>query len=292
MVRKEDLPKAMAINQTASTLGTIAGPALAGVLVGQFGIKVPLLIDAGTYAAIVLAGLLLRTRRGGKRTTELDATTAGTPAAAWRLRSDTLLTTMLVGAAVTVAAITAVNVADVFFVRESLGASETVYGLLGAIWTATMLIGSWLAARAAKRAGDGSMALGLIGLLGGTSVVILLCAAVPDVGWLVPLFVVGGILNGGENVVASVTVARRVPSEARGRAIGAFVGIVNTANVIGFLGGGLLLGLLSPRQVLATAGLAGVLAVVLCLPPILRVVRREARVTLPAPVPAASVVGD
>lgn len=289
MVRQEDLPKAMAIGQTASSLGMLAGPALAGVLVGQFGVKVPLLLDAFTYVGIVLAGLLLRTRRGGKPAAVADPATAGTPAAAWRLRADTLLATMFVGAAVTVAALTAVNVADVFFVRETLGAPEAAYGLLGAVWTATMLVGSWAAARAAKRAGDGSMAVGLIGMLGATSGVILLCAAVPDVWWLVPLFVVGGVLNGGENVVASLMVARRVPPEVRGRAIGGLVGTVNAANVIGYLGGGVLLGVLAPRYVLVASGLAGVAAAVCCLPAVLRAVRREARVTRSAPEPAEAV---
>ncbi|HEY0698157.1 MAG TPA: MFS transporter, partial [Micromonospora sp.] len=66
MVRREDLPRASAVNQSATTIGVLVGPALAGLLVGEFGVRLPLLIDAGSYRARVLAGLLLRTRRGGR----------------------------------------------------------------------------------------------------------------------------------------------------------------------------------------------------------------------------------
>ena len=66
MVRPADLPRASAISQTAGSLGALAGPALAGLLVGQFGTRVPLLLDAVSYLALVAAGLLLRTRRGGR----------------------------------------------------------------------------------------------------------------------------------------------------------------------------------------------------------------------------------
>src|SRR5918993_136253 len=65
MVREDDLPKASAIGQTANMTGLLIGPALAGVLVGQFGVRLPLLLDAATYLAIVVASMFLRTRRGG-----------------------------------------------------------------------------------------------------------------------------------------------------------------------------------------------------------------------------------
>src|SRR5688572_17384223 len=45
MVRKEDLPRAAALGQTATAIGALAGPALAGVLVGQYGLRIPLLIN-------------------------------------------------------------------------------------------------------------------------------------------------------------------------------------------------------------------------------------------------------
>ena len=285
MVGRDLLPKATAYMSTAGALGMLVAPAVAGILVGQFGTRVPLLVSAATYLANIAAAFLLRTRRGGRVATA-DQAAAAALAPAWRLRADTLLVTLMAGVAVTIAAVTAVNVADVFFTRETLHASTTMYGLLLATWTATMLVGAWLAARIGRRSDDGRLSVILLGLLGATSVVILTCSTVQHVLWLVPLFVIGGIFNGAENVIGSLVVSRRVPAAVRGRAIGAFVGTINAANVIGFVLGGLLLAVLAPRSVLALAGVAGVVAVFCCIPPLLRAIRREPRATGSTPAPA------
>ncbi|MFD0823656.1 MFS transporter, partial [Micromonospora zhanjiangensis] len=63
MVRPADLARASGVNQTAGSLGMLLAPALAGILVGQFGTLVPLLVDAVSYLSLVAAGLLVRTRR-------------------------------------------------------------------------------------------------------------------------------------------------------------------------------------------------------------------------------------
>ena len=63
MAGRDGIGRAMAISQTAGSIGSLAGPALAGVLVGLYGLQVPLLIDAASFLAVVGAGLLLRTRR-------------------------------------------------------------------------------------------------------------------------------------------------------------------------------------------------------------------------------------
>ena len=64
MVAADDLPRAMALGQTAGSVGLMLAPALGGLLMGRFGLRVPLLADAGSYLAIAAAGRLIRTRRG------------------------------------------------------------------------------------------------------------------------------------------------------------------------------------------------------------------------------------
>ena len=64
MVPADDLPRAMALGQTAGSVGLMLAPALGGLLTGRFGLRVPLLADAGSYLAIAAAGRLIRTRRG------------------------------------------------------------------------------------------------------------------------------------------------------------------------------------------------------------------------------------
>lgn len=165
MVRPADLPRASAISQTAVSLGALGGPVLAGLLVGQFGTRVPLLLDAATYLALVVAGLLLRTRRGGRRPATSQAAassqavsggiaTAGGTEIGWRLRRDPLMLVMVVSTAVVIAAIGGINVIEVFFIRETLGGSPTTYGLVSAAWMAGMLPGTWLAVRLARRLDD------------------------------------------------------------------------------------------------------------------------------------------
>ncbi|MEU8259385.1 MFS transporter [Micromonospora sp. NPDC048999] len=277
MVRAEDLPRAAALNQTAGTLGALAGPALAGVLVGGFGTRLPLLLDAASYLALVVAGLLIRTRRGGSRrpAATMSPGTAA-PDAGWRLREDPLLVAMIITIAGVIAAVGAINVVEVFFIRETLGSSTTMYGLVTGSWTLGILIGAWLFARLARRlTDDGRMLGGYLALIAGCCLMILLSAAVPTALLLVPVWLLGGVSNGGANVFDNVLLARRVPEAARGRAYAALSGCVQGASMVGFLLGGLLLAVATPRSLVAGCGAVGLLVVALVVPPVIRAIRTE-----------------
>ncbi|MCI4063752.1 MFS transporter [Micromonospora sp. R77] len=273
MVRPDDLPRAGALNQTAVSLGALAGPVLAGLLVGQFGTRVPLLVDAGTYLALVAAGLLLRTRRGGG--SGATATAAATPAPAWRLRTDPLMLAMVVGTAAVITAIGGINVVEVFFIRETLDSSATVYGLVGAAWMAGMLPGSWLAARVARRlTHDAALVRGVLVTLAGCSLMVVLAAAVPAAALLVPLWLLGGAANGGDNVFATVLTARRVPEARRARAYALTGAAVQGGSMVGYLLGGALLAVLPPRPVIAGFGITGLLVVLAFVPVVAGATRR------------------
>ncbi|MEU7757328.1 MULTISPECIES: MFS transporter [Micromonospora] len=286
MVRPEDLPRAGALNQTAGTLGALAGPALAGLLVGQFGTRVPLLVDAFSYLALVAAGLLIRTRRGGRRT---PAAVAAAVAPAWRLRRDPLLTVMVGSVAAVIGAVGAVNVIEVFFIRETLGSSTTVYGLVTGSWTLGIVLGAWLFARIARRLADDGALLGAgLVLLGGCCLAVLVSAAVPSAWLLVPIWLLGGVGNGGDNVFNNLLLARRVPEAARGRAFAVFGAAAQGAAMGGYLVGGLLLEVAGPRALVAACGVAGLLVVVALAWPVRRAVRAE-RAANRAATPAVAV---
>jgi hypothetical protein len=53
-----------------------------------------------------------------------------------------------------VAGVGAVNVVEVFFIRETLGGSATVFGLVAASWTAGMVIGALTFPRVLRRYRD------------------------------------------------------------------------------------------------------------------------------------------
>lgn len=260
MVRPVDLAKASAIGQTANSIGLLLAPIAGGVLVGQFGLRVPLLVDAASYLALVAAGLLIRTRRG----TPAESADAA-PAREFRLRTDTLLLAVFVLIGAVIAAVSAVNVGEVFLVRGELHSSATVYGLLSATWLGAMLIGAWLVTR--RDLDDGTLGIALLVLLATSCLVVVGCAVVPAVGWLVPLFVIGGAGNGGENVAANVLIARRAHPDVRGRAYALYGAVTNGATVIGFVLGGAVLTVLPVRLTLAAAGgLALVIAAALAVP--------------------------
>jgi MFS family permease len=281
MVTWDNLARASAIGQTAMSVGMLAAPALGGLLVGQFGLRVPLLIDAGSYLAITVAASLIRTRRGAA----VAETKGAPPAVAWSLRRDALLRPMTIMAAAVVASVSAVNVADVFFVKGTLHGSATIYGLIGAVWTGAMLAGAWLVAR--RSLGDGGLSIALLVSLGGACVAVLLASTVPAVGWMVPLWALGGAFNGGVNVAAAVLLARRVPAPVRGRAAAVFGAVSNGANGTGYLLGGVLLSVVSARLLLGLAGGVGLLVALAFAVPLLRAAGQDHPAAVPAPAPVA-----
>ncbi|MDG4795298.1 MFS transporter [Micromonospora sp. WMMD1082] len=285
MVRAVDLPRATALNQTAGTLGILTGPALAGFLVGGFGTRVPLLVGAVGYLALVLAGLLLRTRRGGARRSVAigegvaaveSAGVGGSAGEQWRLRRDPLLVAMVATLAGVIAAIGAINVIEVFYVRETLGASASVYGLVTGAWTLGVLCGAWIFARLARRfTDDGTLVQGGLLLLGGCCLMVLASVTVPAALLLVPIWLLGGICNGGDNVFHTVVLARRVPEAARGRAFAAVGAAVQGAAMVGYLIGGLLLEVTAPRPLIVGCGVAGLLVLLGFVVPVRRAVLAE-----------------
>ncbi|MEU4677525.1 MFS transporter [Micromonospora sp. NPDC023737] len=276
MVRPTDLPRASALQQSAGTLGVLAGPALAGVLVGGFGVRLPLLIDAASYLALVGAGLLIRTRRGGRRSAPGSEVGSDGATPDWRLRRDPLLLATVVAVAGVIGAVGAINVVEVFFIRETLHSTTTMYGLVTGCWTLGVLAGAWIFARVAGRLrGDAALAGGNLALLGGCCLAVLASAAVPSAALLVPIWFVGGICNGGDNVFGNVLLARRVPEAARGRAFAVYVGAVQGASMVGYLAGGFLLELLAPRPLVVAAGVAGLIAVAVLAVPLSRAARAE-----------------
>jgi MFS family permease len=283
MVGREDLAKASAINQTASTIGMLAAPALGGILVGAFGSRLPLLIDAATYLAIPVAGLLIRTRRG-RRFRAPAAKQAAAPGGrqpVFRMRSDALLWPMLIMVGAVIGAIGAVDVVDVFFVRDTLHSSPAGYGLIGAVWLGGMVVGAVVWSR--QRQSDLGTARAMLAACTATSVVIGAAGLVPDVGWLVPVWLLGGALNGIENVQIGVILGSRVRPEVRGHASAMFNSIAGGANAFGFLLGGLLLTIASPRTLIVGSGLAGLAVVGIFSPPMVRAIRREQQATAAEP---------
>jgi MFS family permease len=330
MVTRQHLPKAAALGQTATTLGGLAAPILAGVLFGLFGARVPLLADAVSYLAITVLGLVLRTRRNAPARRSLTAPAvqpagpatgdlpgvgqagilvAGDPSdgpgqsggvgqpdaaasqARWRLRDDALLRPLITLTGAVIAVVSAANVIEVFFLRGVLHASATVYGLASAVWMAAMMIGAWGLAR--MRSGDAGIGAALLGALALTCASIGAMAVVPAIGWVIPLYVVGGVTNGIENASLGALVGGRVPDAARGRAFALVGAAANGGNAAGYLLGGVLLAVIAVRPAIALVGVAGLAVTAVFAAPALRAIARErAAQSAPGVTPDVSVAGE
>jgi MFS family permease len=298
MVPADDLPKAMALSQTAGYLGMMLAPALGGLLMGRFGLRVPLLADAGSYLAIAAAGRMIRTRRGvtprpvqhtwseaGRGARDEDRGEAGHGARdarneagprarrGWGVRRDPLVRAAVILVGAVVAAASLVNVAEVFFIRATLHSTASTYGLMESVWVSAAIAGGWWVAH--RRPSDPGVARILLGSLTLTCLGVALMATVPAVGWLAPVSVLGGLGNGGVNVAAAVLLGRRVPAVMRGRAFAVFGAVANGANVAGLLLGGVLLAVVPVRATIAAAGLGGLAATAAFALPVLRAIARE-----------------
>jgi MFS family permease len=287
MTRREDLPHAVAMVQTGTLVGLAAGPAVAGFVIGAHSAGAALMLAAGCAVLRVLFCLDIRTRRGGIRR-DLAAR-AATVKAAWRLRGDKLLTSMVFGLSAVIAAMCAVNVLSVFLVREVYDATESMYGLIKACWTLGMVAGAWIAAAVIRRLDrDVQLAWMLMACLAGVG---LMCfgQGLPlfSVLLMVPLNLIGGIFNAGENSALGIAVARRVPEAFRGRANAAVNGRVNAAQLIGFLLGGAMSTLMDVQTAFMAVGLVSILIVLACLPVIRRAARADEAPEAVEPAPAA-----
>ncbi|MBU2667723.1 MFS transporter [Actinoplanes bogorensis] len=247
MVQRRDLAKASGLSQTAGNIGMLVAPALAGFLVGSTGARLPLLLDAASYLALVVAALFLRTRRKGLKAHQADL-------AKWRLRDDRTLTVMIGVLAATIAGVSAINVFEVFFIRDTLGASTTVFGLVAASWTAGMLLGNVIFSRVPPHRISVPAVLMVVA---GSCLPMVVGATVPGPGWLFPLWIAGGICNGGINVFVMVIIAGRTPGSVHGRAFAALGAAVQGAGVIGLLAAGPLVDQFDARLLVAAAGAFG-----------------------------------
>lgn len=278
MVRPADLARAGGLTQTAISLGTLAGPAVAGLLIGWSGTRVPLLVAAAGYSMLVAAGVLVRTRRVGAHPRTGNGVS-------WRVRDDRLILALIASLAAALGTASAINEIEVFFVRESLHASTTVYGVIAASWAAGALLGSAVFARHGGR-WTGLPRLILLMMAGCCGAILASSAATHPLA-VVPLWLLGGACNAGVNVFMGVLIAQRVPETARGRAFAAMTSAAQGATMAGYLLAGPLIEVFPARSLVAAAGLSGLVAVALTHFPVRRASGRRRDIADSTPVLAA-----
>ncbi len=145
-------------------------------------------------------------------------------------------------------------VVEVVFAERVLRSGPTGYAILVAAWTAGMLAGTFLGGRVPRRR------LAAVTLAGTVvaGVGVALAGATVALWQTVAAYMLGGVANGMETVTTRSFLNYRAPEHLAGRVFALYSGVLFGAASIGMAVAGSVLGSLSPRLVLAIAGIGGV----------------------------------
>lgn len=253
------------------TAGAAAGPVLAGVLVTTAGVQVALLADAASFVAVALllatahslpgadphegGGWVERFRRGLAYVGERPA-----------------LRRLIGSQAIAFLFFALVLPIEVAFAKETLDAGDLGYGLLLAAWGTGMVAGSFLFSWLR----DVSLATLLVGGTVAIGVAYLGTAVSPTLAFACAASAVGGAGNGVQWVAVITAVQGLTASAYQARVIGLLESLASGLSGVGFIVGGAIAAIFSPRTSFAVAGV-GVLVVLALAVVALRSVRWEKR---------------
>lgn len=254
IVGRQDLPAAVGRVTAGTTLAGVVAPALGGLLTGWYGARVPLLLDAATFAAITGAALLMSTRRVVPAAAETGERQQGGVRIVW---GDALLRPLFVLLGVFVLLASMVNVVEVFLIRGTLGASTVWYGLAGAALSMGALTGAVLGGRlrGPDRLARGFLAAAMVLAVGLAAI-----GVVPAVAWVLPCGFVAGAGNGVLVVALGSLVMGRARDAERGRVGALLTGVSSGTQLVAYVAAGLLAVTFTPREIFVAAGVLGLAA--------------------------------
>ena len=251
LVPDEELTNANSLLQTVETLAWMIGPVVGGLMLTIWSPSVPYAVNAGTF----LVSALLVARIPEYQLRSEESLTRGH----WRdvadgfrlvLTSAPLRTVLIVWNVVLVGS-AAINVAEVVFAKETLGAGNIGFGVLVAASGVGLAAGSYLAAPSLGRFGlrrhyAGSIALMGLGWGG--------AALSPTIFVAVPLVIVGAAGNGAAIICNQLLVQRGAPDRFRGRALATIMSTNYAVLGLAMAAAGVLTDAYGPRWVWSVAG--------------------------------------
>jgi MFS family permease len=242
--------------ETARYLGMTAGPLIGGGLAAAGGTAAAMLVNAATFACVALAGALLRARRephAGEKGEERSRARDGIV----HLFRDRTLATVLAVVFVSLLFMSASITAEVFFLKQDLGAGDVLYGVLFSSWMVGMVFGALVVSRRVPAGAIAAVALVAVAVQGAG---LGLPTTWLAVGFAGAMWFAGGVGHGVKNVLARTLIQERVPARLHGRAFAAYNGMRNGAELVALATGGVLVAALGARATLALAGALPVLA--------------------------------
>jgi MFS family permease len=237
-------------------MGALAiAPAIGGALVHAVGGPVALLVDALTF--VVCAGLLLRMSTHIEETSG-DSIRTRLLAVVQHLRAVPALRALFATQAVAMVFFASVEPVEVLYAKSTLNAGDFGFGLLVATWGVGAALGAVVFARSVRRP------LGPM-LTGGTLLVgiaYLGFAVAPTLAIACGAAVVGGVGNGIQWPSLISAVQQLTPAALHGRLMSAVGSLNALCPAIGFILGGSIAALSSPRVAMAVAGAVASLATI------------------------------
>jgi Transmembrane secretion effector len=252
------LKEGNALMNIGFAISSVGGSALAGVLVAEFGLGTAPLVDAASFLAIaVVLGSTSRLSEIQDR----DEREPWWPRLAAGLRfarSNAVTRLLLMGQALALVLFTLVIPIEVIYAKTSLGTTDAGFGVLLASWGAGIVIGSlvYLVVR-------GRSVLALI-LLSTTAIGIgyLGMSVAGTLAAACAFSVLGGAGNGVQWISVMTALQETTPRSFQARVTGMLESLAAAMPGLGYVLGGVLASLGSPRTAYAVAG-GGVLALVL-----------------------------
>jgi MFS family permease len=210
--------RASGLSQVTSAFAVIIGPPLATVLYFTVGVRWALTADALSFVISLVTLLAIRAPRAAR------SVMPGERGHFWRelgtgLRfffANRVLVTILVALVIAMAGAGAINTLDYFFVTHNLHASPTVYGYVGAVFGAGILIGALASSTMVEKLGAGlSLGVALTGLGAMLVAYSRMTSLLPA---LILLFI-GGVLQALLNVAIGPLLLHVTPRELIGRIV-------------------------------------------------------------------------
>jgi MFS family permease len=249
-----DLPQANALLGLGLNGSLAFGPAAAGLLFERLGVRGLLVL---AIAVFLLAILLTARLPGLPPSLEIVAVRAGfvtaTRAGFRFLSRHSVARAVALGLFLTVVFAALENVALVFLVQDTLGATPALYGLVSSAFGVGMVLAPALLLGRIERVSPRAVLLGGTALLGGG---MSLTGLAPAASLAIFTHGLSGMGNGLQNLANDTLIQQSVPRPLLGRMFGSVYSGAHLAAAIAYLAGGPFLALTSPRIVFVSAGVA------------------------------------
>ncbi len=242
-----------------ANLGTMVafatGPLVAGLVIASHGVSTALLIDAATF---LTAALIIVSAPGLHIESDAEAGTVGRIRAGVDvLRTRPAVRRLMVAIAIAVTMISVVMPIEVVFATSVLHAGSSGYGLMVTSWGVGMIIGGAI------------FALGrdvpLMRMLACSTALIAVSyaglAISPTLAVACAFSVLGGTGNGAAWVAAMTSMQQRIPLNAQNVVMSVLYALLQVMPAVGFVIGGVVTSLSSPRVAYAISAIGIVSAV-------------------------------